>query len=410
MLYKTFVEKSTLGIGRIQEAVGAFDKERYLYMLFEKRLNNKEVDQLLEDVKEAVMIVKKEYDSLENFAREYNESYATDHNGCYTLVQQEFRKMNRTIAKIKKVFRKSCPTMRNYRVGEMCSVFTSSPLVADNYMSDLFSLPSYGENVTKLYEAMVEFFAYVLKALKLCRDEIEEELRVENSPHEKMRIYRDSFAKYMVGVKPFLNSFELIEKEGAENHNLIHRKADCSLQDYVNGHFHKLDINDFKMHIALECKKKGDELGLTKDEILLWKENKEKVLMVRFVIKHFDELNPEGQRGKLSAKVIVAFMQWCQIKNRYNLFFKYFASLYHGQYQIPGYTAVNAANTRFTKDSSWIDTEEFNKQVIELMKNHSNDASESISKNEFTLAKTDGSQNKETNKVSLFIDFLSSSH
>ena len=410
MLYKTFVEKSMLGIWRIQQAVCAFDEKRYLYMLFEKRLNNKEVDQLLEDVKEAVKIVKKEYDSLEDFAREYNESYATDHNGCYTLVQQEFRKMNRTIAKIKKVFRKSCPTMRKYRVGEMCSVFTSSPLVADNYMPDLFSLPSYGENVTKLYEAMAEFFAYVLKALKLCRDEIEEELRVDNSPNEKMRIYRGSCEKYIDGVKLMLNTFEIKEKEDSENHKLIHRKADCSLQEYVNEHFHKLNTEQFRSHVVLECKKKGDELGLTKEEILLWKENKEKVLMVRFAIQHFDELNPEGQKGKLSAKVIVAFMRWCQIKNRYKLFFNYFASHYHGQYQIPGYTAVNAANTRFTKDSSWIDTEEFNKQVIELMQNHSNDASESTSKNEFTIAKTDGSQNKETNKVSFLIDFLSSSH
>lgn len=410
MLYKTFVEKSMLGIWRIQQAVSSFDEEKYVNMLFEKRLNNKEVDQLLEDVKAAVKIVKKEYDSLEDFAREYNESYATDHNGCYTLVQQEFRKMNRTIAKIKKVFRKSCPTMRKYRVGEMCSVFTSSPLVADNYMPDLFSLPSYGENVTKLYEAMAEFFAYVLKALKLCRDEIEEELRVENSPHEKMRIYRDSFAKYMVGVKPFLNSFELIEKEGAEKHNLIHRKADCSLQDYVNGHFHKLDIDDFKMHIVLECKKKGDELGLTKEEILLWKENKEKVLMVRFVIQHFDELNPQGQKGKLSGKVIVAFMKWCQIKDRYKLFLDYFTSHYRGQYKVPGYTTINAAHTKFTRDSSCIDLKEFNKQVNELMLNHSSDTSESASTNEFTIAKTDGQQTNETNKVSLLIDFLSSSH
>ena len=64
--------------------------------------------------------------------------------------------------------------------------------------------------------------------------------------------------------------------------------------------------------------------------------------MVRKAIEHFDEMNVEGQLGKLDSTQIVYFLKWCAVeKKKEKRLYQYFCDNYKGRYKLLVWSAVS---------------------------------------------------------------------
>ena len=94
--------------------------------------------------------------------------------------------------------------------------------------------------------------------------------------------------------------------------------------------------------VILEAMRKGRNDGLTEEETYLFRDDREKVRMVRKAIEHFDEMNVEGQQGKLDSTSIVYFLKWCAVeKDKEKRLYQYFCDNYKGKYKLLVWSAVS---------------------------------------------------------------------
>ena len=99
---------------------------------------------------------------------------------------------------------------------------------------------------------------------------------------------------------------------------------------------------EFKKYVFLEVMRKGRNEGLTEEETYLFHDDREKVIMVRRAIEHFDEMNVEGQLGKLDSTQIVYFLKWCAVeKKKEKRLYQYFCDNYKGRYKLLVWSAVS---------------------------------------------------------------------
>ncbi len=365
MVYTTSLDKTFETIEILINDADAFEKKNVLGALLasNNRFSVEDVNIIIIGVKENIYKLKKETVALQSFANEFLYQYATNYNKCYETAESLFNRMRSSIAGTKKLYRRFCTTDRRRApikdgVRISLSAFTYSNLSSKKPICRLIEFDCYDDCVNVLCDALEEFFRWLLVALKLCRNVIEQEAKIRKDYDGVKQIYENCRDGEIQNINKIV--FDALSKTIITDDELTIRKANAkSLQEFICDGYHTVDKKTFNTHCLLVTVKEGRRNGLTELESILWSNNHSMVAFVRSAIAHFDELNPEGYADKktgkikLIAKHVAMFMQWCHITGsgkEKQFVEEYFNKEYQGKYQCIKSSSVNAAKTKYTDE------------------------------------------------------------
>ena len=363
MQYSTAVDKDYDTLNMLIEEAGNFEKENVLHAVSTKLYTVEYVKALTFHIRENQYKLEKEVLALEVFSKDFPYTYATKNNKCFDTVTILLNRMRQNISGTKKLYKRFCLTNRKHepvKDGKRVkpSAFAHSQLNHKLQIHQLFGMEVYDDCVSELCDAMEDFFSCLHRGLLASYDAIKQENMVRNDDVMLKYIYDADRDKATQNLPKDL--FKYISNDILNEDELAKRKANAkSLQEFIRANYHTVDEESFKIHAIVTAISEGRQDGLTGIETLLWGDNPEFVKKVRFLIAHFDELNPGGyldnntKKKKLKAKYVAMFMKWCRITatgNEKKFIEEYFNVEYHGNYKCVGSSSVNSAKNNFSDE------------------------------------------------------------
>ena len=170
---------------------------------------------------------------------------------------------------------------------------------------------------------------------------IENEETIRQDTQQLKSIYRESCEQLMGSVREFAGFIGTVQQLPETEMNRRKKKA-RSMDDFLKKEYHNVAKQEFKQYVFLEAMRQGQNEGLTEEEIYLFHDDHEKVRQVRWAIEHFDEMDVEGQQGKLDSTRMVYFLKWCGVgQAKEKRLYKYFCDTYRGRYSLLVWSAVS---------------------------------------------------------------------
>lgn len=136
--------------------------------------------------------------------------------------------------------------------------------------------------------------------------------------------------------------------------------------------------SDVERMVLKEADEMGMLYGISAMEGYLFGKDVERVMKVRYVIDHFDELleGSDANRKKLPSRCVAWFMGWCKISGEKTEkdFVKYFMERYRqtGSHGVVTYKAVNAAKNDSLKSGSDKERKTFITRIGVMLAHRSN--------------------------------------
>lgn len=363
MQFSTAVDKNYDTLEMLIEEAGKFEKDNVLHAVSTKLYTVEDVKALTLHIRENQCKLEKEVLALQVFSKDFPYTYATKNNKCFDIVTTLLNKMRQNISGTKKLYKRFCLTNRKHEPVKdgkwvKLSAFAHSQLNHKLQIRQLFGMEVYDDCVSELCDAMEDFFFCLHKGLLISLDTIKQENMVRNDDVLLKYIYDADRDKAIQNLPKTI--FKYISNDILNEDELAKRKANAkSLQEFIRANYHTVDEESFKIHAIVTAISEGRQDGLTGIETLLWGDNPEFVKKVRFLIAHFDELNPGGysdnntKKKKLKAKYVAMFMKWCRITgtgNEKKFIEEYFNVEYHGNYKCVGSSSVNSAKNKFSDE------------------------------------------------------------
>lgn len=353
----------------VDQALSVGDGQ-FLDAIFSKKLSLDEVQDLLDDAIIWHKNLNKEVRRLNNFARDFNKQFTTDHNKCFATAEMLFNRIRSGIGGAKRFYGRFCPRVRkdymrlpwSDKDKHMPTVFERSYLSSCAYTGDLFGFDLYPICVYHLYTELASAIKDLAIGLLLCRHVLKEEEMIRNSPKKLKKIYEQCLEEAMESQKIVIKYLENIGDEGPKNEisekmHLIKHEEDKN--KLIRELFHNCDPKQFLDYAVVEKILLGRANNMVGMEPILWPNNKKKAEDVRIVIEHFDELNPQGLRNRdktgkefcISGKCMGMLTKWSDVKEGKDRVFveEHFNKRYHGRYQPVTYKASHAAFCKIVK-------------------------------------------------------------
>lgn len=343
MRYSTIVEKDDKTLLEIIDALEQFEQDRFIAGIQARHYTKYDIEQALDMVTSYQSRMNVEARSLVRFAETFIQQFATDNNKCFETAQRYFNRIRSTLCAIKKVFQKTTPrSMVQLPEGtQQPTVFERSPLSYGACVIDMWGLASYDECVQTLYHKLETLLTTATTTLALCHQMIENEETIRQDTQQLKSIYRESCEQLMGSVREFAGFIGTVQQLPETEMNRRKKKA-RSMDDFLKKEYHNVAKQEFKQYVFLEAMRQGQNEGLTEEEIYLFHDDHEKVRQVRKVIEHFDEMDVEGQQGKLDSTRMVYFLKWCGVgQAKEKRLYKYFCDTYRGRYSLLVWSAVS---------------------------------------------------------------------
>ena len=332
MTPSTIVEKNESGLEMVIDALDKLNEERFIEGIRYRLHDAYEIGQVTEYLKSYQCRLNLEYRALTRFSENFIRLFATPNNKCFDTAQLLFNRIRSTLARVKDVFKEMTAIDRTQLPAgaEVPSVYTKSALVSDSTQLELFGLESFPQEARDLYAAIDTLFTTASMALSLCHQMIEKEKEVRNDPVLAKQSYDSTFNEILSSVKGLARYMQPTEEwEDAEMDKSW--KSTKEESTFCQKWYHVPDDRQLRLFVIRRDVEQAQNEGLTKEERFYWKKDTQKALRVRFVIEHFEEVEgAEGQKGKLSSKVIVEFLKWCGVvkSQEKQLYERYFVPTY----------------------------------------------------------------------------------
>ena len=315
MRYSTIVEKDDKTLLEIIAALEQFEQDRFIAGIQARHYTKYDIEQALDMVNTYQSRMNIEARSLVRFSETFIQQFATDNNKCFETAERYFNRIRSTLCAIKKVFQKTTPrSMVQLPEGtQQPTVFERSSLSYGACVMDMWGLSSYDDCVQELYSRLETLMTTAAASLALCHQMIENEEKIRQDVHQLKNIYNESCEQLMSSVREFADFLGAVQQM-PETELSERRKKSRSMDEFLKNEYHNVPKKEFKKYVFLEVMRKGRNEGLTEEETYLFHDDREKVIMVRKAIEHFDEMNVEGQLGKLDSTQIVYFLKWCAVE------------------------------------------------------------------------------------------------
>ena len=363
MAYTTTIYDPKQGLEKISENIEKFSEERFTAAMLYKSWNEIEIEIMAREVSEYRIKLEKEHLRLIEYAKTFNQEFVTDNNQCFNTALKLLRKLRCGISEVKRIYRKFCPRPPRQRcyytatATRKPSAYDYSYLAIDSFQLSLFQLDSdiYPPCVRGLYHELGKFFHQLSLSLALCIKVMadEEKIRKDNAHCNYL------FEKFKKGVMSEISHYLSLFPSEAECFQASNNPAIASLKGYSSTKawapygFHNFCKNDVKSLIIKEVLEEEKRGRFTKEELLLFDNEPERIDKINNIIYHFDELMPDNyQRQKLDGKTIAMFMIWCGITNEEG-FVNYFNKKYqenpHRAHTVITKSAINYAKNNLPK-------------------------------------------------------------
>ncbi|MCF2660246.1 hypothetical protein JQM83_13780 [Parabacteroides distasonis] len=383
MKYKTCVDHNLEGLELILEKAQSFDRESVLQGILDRHYTIYQVEQMITFVQEYHAKLKRECNSLVEFAKTFNHQFATDNNKCFETAERLFWKIRSSVSGTKKIYKKFCKIIRTRFPGihnaKKPSVFTHSILTRGSFNRDLFGEDSFPKVVTTLCDELEDFFMDLVQITLVCRNVTIQEIEIRKNPKRLEELYTEDYCQMSISNQILIKTLQE-SKTVLQLDPMTKSKKTRSYQAFLQEAFHQYSRQQFQQHYLVEKLESGHNGGLDDDEALYWPNHHDRVPDIRKVIAHFDELNPKGSkdsksgRYKIKGEVMARFVNWCRVEVNLKAFIeKYFKKHYQGEFIPLGTTSVIEAKNKLAKKSKDPGEAEFKEQVEALIEKYKNE-------------------------------------
>ena len=294
---------------------------------------------------------------LKLFAQTYNKQFQSDNYMFCDTVHSLYKKIRSSLRNSMIIYRKLAKR-KNARGGIINgeihnpSAMRRSAIGNGTTYPFFYNREEWGMEADALCESIEDFFSQLKQLVRMCLDLLKEEAFIRDNSFIVTKIYTDSFNE----VKKQLESIVLynINRQISSMDFLTQKRIDCNNEyEFAKEWFHKCNENSFNTHVYNYCIWQNNNKGVTPEEKELFGLDVKKIENIRYIIQHFDNLNPEGQRGKLDAKYVAVLLLYSigtDSKKEKN-FADYFNKIYanHGQFHTVGVSAVNNAKNNMNE-------------------------------------------------------------
>ena len=368
-LYSTAVEGDYAFLDEMRDRALHINEQQIFSHIFLGRYKKKDVENLIEDIMFIRLRFQKERREIAEFAENYNSMYATDNNGCFSVVFKFCRLLRSTLKGAMAIFRDFCAKKSHKlicRDGKQVrlSVHTHSDLGAQ-YTQMLIPFNEEELIPPKLRELsnlLIDFFVEITDVLGICREVMSEEIKIRKDYPRLKKIYDDTIEEIQeMGLVALniINCPDSIDKiENSMTREML-RADENGLDDILSKYFHKITLKQMRSHyMLLTAFKARYDFISTDKERNMWNENIGHIQKVRKMISCFDKLKPKGQKDsetgniKLSGKWVAKLMHWAVRGHGIAMkdFVDYFNEEYRGSYQKIEYATIMAAYSGLKKE------------------------------------------------------------
>lgn len=350
----------------VLNAIEHFNYDRLLCALQGRRsLSVADIVGLDASIMEATAKLQSEYANLQEAAPTFNKCFVHKNNHYFSSTESLLRKIRSGMARFKGIYTKltpnnaaSTPSLPEGNVKPL--IYDRSALGNAEYTPNLFP-DDVRPEVKKLYEDLVSFLSVMEDALFLCQDVIDREKDIRKDANQCLDLYINFKDEHYSHIKQLLKqitaSWNDIEK--MTNPAIALREQTNSDADFSQKGFHNLEYDDVCTLATKEIVEESQRGEFTKEELMLFFNDKQKILIVRHIINQFDSFLDEQylSHKKLPAKYIAILLLWAQPKEDY-AFVKYFKKTYtqsNDKYLVPDNPSVNQQkNALISSDSDYI--------------------------------------------------------
>lgn len=343
MRYSTIVERNDKTLVDIITALEQFEEDRFIAGIQARHYTKYDIEQAIDMVATYQSRMNIEARSLVRFSETFIQQFATDNNKCFETAERYFNRIRSTLCAIKKVFQKTTPrSMVQLPDGtQQPTVFERSSLSYGACVIDMYGLTSYDECVQTLYHRLETLLTTATTILGLCHKMIESEEVIRQDTQQLKSIYEESCEQLMSSVREFADFLGMIQQIPETELNR-RRKNARSMDEFLKNEYHNVPKKEFKKYVFLEVMRKGRNDGLTEEEAYLFSDDHTRAQQVKEAIERFDEMDVEGQMGKLDSRTMVYFLKWCYVgQAKEKRLYKYFCDTYKGRYQKLVWSAIS---------------------------------------------------------------------
>lgn len=332
-------------------AIENFNFDRLLAALKDRRsLSVSDILAMDARITEATSKLQTEYARLQDEAPAFNKRFVHRNNHYFSSAEALLRKIRSGVARFKDLYSRLTPNRTSAYQGlpmpeDKPSIYDHSLLGNAAYTPSLFP-ETVRPEVKQLYEHIVAFLAQMEDALNLCKDVLDDEALIREDAGQCRELYMDFKDEHYSHIKQLLRqitaSWNDIEK--ITNPAICLREQTASDEEFSQQGFHNLEYEDVCQLATKEIVEESQRGEFTKEELMLFPDNRPLILRVRHIIVDFESYLPEGFNGKkIPASTIACLIRWSKPKEDF-AFVKYFKKTYEasgGTHKVPSNSAVN---------------------------------------------------------------------
>lgn len=332
-------------------AIENFNFDRLLAALKDRRsLSVSDILAMDARITEATSKLQTEYARLQDEAPAFNKRFVHRNNHYFSSAEALLRKIRSGVARFKDLYSRLTPNRTSAYQGlpmpeDKPSIYDRSLLGNAAYTPSLFP-ETVRPEVKQLYEHIVAFLAQMEDALNLCKDVLDDEALIREDAGQCRELYMDFKDEHYSHIKQLLRqitaSWNVIEK--ITNPAICLREQTASDEEFSQQGFHNLEYEDVCQLATKEIVEESQRGEFSKEELMLFPDNRPLILRVRHIIVDFESYLPEGFNGKkIPASTIACLIRWSKPKEDF-AFVKYFKKTYEasgGTHKVPSNSAVN---------------------------------------------------------------------
>lgn len=332
-------------------AIENFNFNRLLAALKDRRsLSVSDILAMDARITEATSKLQTEYARLQNEAPAFNKRFVHRNNHYFSSAEALLRKIRSGVARFKDLYSRLTPNRTSAYQGlpmpeDKPSIYDRSLLGNAAYTPSLFP-ETVRHEVKTLYDHIVIFLSCMEDALRLCQDVLDDEATIREDAGQCRELYMDFKDEHYSHIKQLLRqitaSWNVIEK--ITNPAICLRERTTSDEEFSQQGFHNLEYEDVCQLATKEIVEESQRGEFTKEELMLFPDNRPLILRVRHIIVDFESYLPEGFNGKkIPASTIACLIRWSKPKEDF-AFVKYFKKTYEasgGTHKVPSNSAVN---------------------------------------------------------------------
>lgn len=309
--YREKVDPTAEGLDELDESTRNATIERLIAGIQCKRTKPEKLMELTQHFRNRQSIEEKELYRLGDMSEGYNRKWATNYNRRFGTEGVMLTKRQSQYKSWREMLKFTSP---RYNEKEPDSIYTASFLTHRPYEQDLWGPASYGRLVYDLWEVMGNTINRMEDGRQLCDDMVTEENEIDQDPERKEELFWEQYNKEAERNR---DTIELHAQKGIVDTEHPEYKKMLSypdgITDYARNDFHKPSETNFSGFVVTNETLAIQNNDITHIESKLFGRNIQRIMRVRFLIDHLEELlSLNGQR--FDKVETMYFIKWCNPK------------------------------------------------------------------------------------------------